>query len=279
MIAKLLLLLAMTLPAGAADLKVLSWNTFMLPKPIKFSNQEIRTQVISYAIEGEDYDFVFFQEAFMSSFRDYVGKKLKSEFPHQYYLKNNGFIYPFFGSGVFVLGKHPFKVLDKVYYKKCGKADCFASKGAVMIETKLPSGKVVQFAVTHLQAIEKLGSVRLSQMSQVKGMMAKHKKAGIPQFFIGDLNIDAKEEEFHKGLDLMGMKQTELVGPIGHTNVIDCYKKPDHEEEWIDHMWVDRDTVLKDSSIQVRKVDYEHKGKVCMASDHHAIEGHFTFAE
>ena len=271
--------MALILPAQAADLKVLSWNAFMLPKPLKFSNQEIRTQVISYAIEGEDYDFVFFQEAFMSSFRKHVGKKLQSEFPHQYYLKNNAFIYPFFGSGVFVLGKHPFKVLDKVYYKKCGKADCFASKGAVMIESKLPGGKTVQFAVTHLQAVEKLGSVRLSQMNQVKGMMEKYKKAGVPQFLIGDLNIDAKEEEFRKGLDLMGMKETELTGPIEHTNVIDCYKKPDHEKEWIDHMWVDRSTSLKDSSIAVRVVDYEHKGKVCMASDHHAIEGSFTFAD
>ncbi len=215
----------------------------------------------------------------MSSFRKYVGKKLEKDFPHQYYLKNNAFIYPFFGSGVFVLGKHPFKVLDKVYYKKCGKADCFASKGAVMIESKLPNGKIVQFAVTHLQAIEKLGSVRLSQMSQVKGMMAKYKRAGVPQFLIGDLNIDAKEEEFHKGLDLMGMKETELTGPISHTNVIDCYKNPDHEREWIDHMWVDRETPMKDSSIHVRVVDYEYKGKVCAASDHHAIEGTFTFGE
>lgn len=279
MIIKTLIMLMMILPAKAADLSVLSWNTFMLPKPLKNSNQPIRTRVIAEALKDEGYDFIFMQEAFMGSFRRHVGKTLRNEYPHQYYLKNNRFLYPFFGSGVFVLGRHPFKVIDKVYYKKCGSADCFAAKGSVLIEAKLPSGKVVQFASTHLQAKEKLGSVRISQLNQVKAMLAKNKKRGVPQMLIGDLNIDAKEQEFEAGLNLMGMKATELTGPITHTNVIDCYKKPDHDREWIDHMWVSNDTELKDSTIQVREVSYEHKGKICMAADHHAIEGHFTFAD
>lgn len=275
----LFLVVTTVFPARAADLKVLSWNTFMLPWPIKNSNQKIRTDVIAYSLQNEDYDFIFMQEAFIDSFRDKVGKTLKKEYPHQYYLKNNGFIYPFFGSGVFILGKHPFKVVDKVYYKKCGASDCWASKGAAMIESTLPSGKTIQVAVTHLQAKENLGEVRLSQLEQVKGMLKKNKKRGIPQLFIGDLNIDAKEKEFHEGLDLMGMNFTQLTGSIDHTNVIDCYKKPDHEKEWIDHMWVDRGTHVKDSTISAKVVDYEHKGKICMASDHYPIEGSFTFAD
>ncbi len=279
MLIKLLIMIMMILPAQAADLRVLSWNTFMLPKPIKSSNQPIRTRVIAEALKDEGYDFIFMQEAFMGSFRSYVGKELKSEYPHQYYLKNNKFLYPFFGSGVFVLGRHPFKVIDKVYYKKCGSADCFAAKGSVLIETKLPSGKVIQIASTHLQAKEKLGSVRISQLNQVKAMLAKNKKPGITQMLIGDLNIDAKEQEFEDGQKLMGMSATQLTGPITHTNVIDCYKKPDHDREWIDHMWVSNDTQLKDSTIQVREVSYEYKGKTCMAADHHAVEGLFTFAD
>lgn len=269
----------MILPATAADLKVLSWNTFMLPKPIKNSNQQIRTGVIAESLKDQGYDFIFMQEAFMGSFRSHVGKVLKKEYPHQYYLKNNRFLYPFFGSGVFVLGRHPFKVVDKVYYKKCGSADCFAAKGSVLIETTLPSGRVVQLSSTHLQAKESLGSVRISQLNQVKGMLAKNKKRGVPQLLIGDLNIDAKEQEFEDGLKLMGMSATQLTGPVEHTNVIDCYKKPDHDKEWIDHMWVNNETQMKDSTIRVREIQYTHKGKTCMASDHHAVEGHFTFAD
>lgn len=269
----------MILPAHGADLKVLNWNTFMLPKPIKNSNQGIRTKVISLALQGEDYDFIFLEEAFTRSFRSYVGKSLKSEYPHQYYLKNRGFIYPFFGSGVFILSKHPFKVVDKVYYKKCAGADCWASKGSALVESTLASGKTVQFAVTHLQSMEGKGAIRLTQLAQVRAMLERNKRRGIPQFFIGDLNIDAKEDEFHQGLEVLNMNPTQLTGPVDHTNVIDCYKKPDHEKEWIDHMWVSHDADIKDSSIQVREVSYEHKGKVCMASDHHAVEGQFTFAD
>lgn len=279
MLIRLLILFALVVPAHAADLRVLSWNTYMLPYPVKKSNQKVRTDVIAHALKGEGHDFIFMQEAFMGSFRSKVGKVLRDEYPHQYYLKNRGFIYPFFGSGVFILGRHPFKVVDKVYYKKCGASDCWASKGSAMIETTLPSGKTVQIAVTHLQAKENLGEVRVSQLEQVKGMLKKNKRAGIPQFLIGDLNIDAKEKEFQEGLDLLGMHPTQLTGDLSHTNVIDCYKKPDHEKEWIDHMWVDKDTQLKDSTISARAVDYEYKGKNCNASDHYAIEGLFTFAD
>lgn len=279
MISKLLIIFMMILPAQAADLKILSWNTFMLPKPIKFSNQKVRTRVIAKELKGRGYDFIFMQEAFIGSFRKHVSKELRAEYPYQYYLKNNKFIYPFFGSGVFVLAKYPFKVLDRVYYDECGAADCFAAKGSVLIEAILPSGRTVQFASTHLQAKENLAHIRVTQLKQVQAMLARNKKEGVPQFLIGDLNIDVKENEFHAGLELLGMDATELTGPVTHTNVIDCYKKPEHEKEWIDHMWVDKDAGIKDSHIRVWEVPYTHKGKTCMAADHHAIEGEFTFAD
>lgn len=279
MIVKIILFLLFVLPAQAADLRVLSWNTYMLPKPIKMSNQEVRTKVIAEKLKGENYDFIFMQESFIGSFRNYVGKALRGEYPYQYYLGNNKFIYPFFGSGVFVLGKHPFKVVDKVYYKKCGAADCWASKGAVLVESRLPSGKTVQFAVTHLQAKEKLGSVRMFQLNQVKQMLDKNKKTGVPQFLVGDLNIDTTEPEFDQGQKLMEMSATQLSGPIDHTNVIECYKKPDAQKEQIDHIWVSSNTGLKDSSLVARDISYEYKGKTCQAADHYAVEGHFTFAD
>lgn len=279
MIAKIIFFLLFIVPAQAADLRVLSWNTYMLPKPIKMSNQEVRTKVIAEKLKGEAYDFIFMQESFTQSFRNYVGKALRSEYPYQYYLENNKFVYPFFGSGLFLLGKHPFKVVDKVYYKKCGAADCWASKGAVLIESRLPSGNIVQFAVTHLQAKEKLGSVRIFQLNQVKQMLDKNKKSGVPQLLVGDLNIDTKEPEFEQGQNLMEMSATELSGPIDHTNVIECYKKPDAQKEQIDHIWVSRDTDLKDSSLVARDFSYEYRGKTCQAADHYAVEGQFTFAD
>jgi endonuclease/exonuclease/phosphatase family metal-dependent hydrolase len=264
--------------AQAADLRVLSWNTFMLPKPIKFSNQKVRTQVIAEAMKNTDYDFVFMEEAWVKSFRSPVGKAVKAKYPHQYYLARK-LAFKIFGGGVFILGKHPFTVVDKVYYKHCASADCFARKGAVLIESTLPSGKVVQFTVTHLQAIEKDGDIRMTQLAQVKAMLEKHKREGVPQFLIGDLNIDRTEKEFEKGLELLKMKHTELTGPITHTNVIPCYKADEHEEEWIDHMWVSQDTDLKEASMQALELPYEYKGKTCNASDHLAVEGVFTFAD
>lgn len=248
----------------------------MLPKPIKFSWQKYRTKLIQEELKKVDHDMLFLQEAFMGSFHKALKNAIGDRYPHTYYLKKSAFYYPM-GSGVFVMSKHPFKVVDKVYYKKktCGGADCFASKGSVLIEIKLPSGKVVQFANTHLQSGEGKGLKRIAQLSQVKGMLEKHHRSGVPQFLLGDLNIDSVEPEFHQGLDLLGMDYAELQGPILYTNSLknECYKTTGDgiHHEWIDHFWANG-IDMKKAHMQVRVMDFEYNGIRCPLSDHHAVE-------
>ncbi len=208
----ILLLIFFTSTTWAADLKVLSWNVFMLPKPIKISWQNYRTKLISEQLSGTDYDVMFFMEAFTGSFHSAMRKKLKSQYPYDYYLKKKNLIYPVMGSGVFVMSKHPFKVLDRDYYQHCGRADCHASKGVLLIEMQLPNGKTAQFASTHLQSGKKYGATRMKQIHQVKAVLERHARAGIPQFFLGDLNIDRFHPEFQQGLTLLGMEHPSL-GP------------------------------------------------------------------
>lgn len=275
------LFVAIATPTYAAGLNILSWNIFMLPKPIKSSLQKIRTAVIAEQLSDSSYDLMFFQEAFTEHFRDELVKALGGSYPHQYYLKRGNPIFPVFGSGVFVMSRRPFKVLDKVYYKKCAEADCFASKGAVLIETTLASGKTVQFAPTHLQAGEgeDTGAIRLQQLTQLKRMLLKHVKPGVPQIIMGDLNIDVVEPEFQSGLKIMDMAHTNLVGPVRHTNGLqnECYKNPGKHKEWVDHFWISRQSEVAESAMQVRVFEFEHKGKTCPSSDHHAIEAHYSF--
>ena len=279
MILRILATLLFTVSANASELKLLSWNIFMLPKPIKNSLQKVRSEVIANQLRGSDYDLMFFQEAFTKSFRNKLNSKLGKDFPYTYYLRSDGKIKHVFGSGLFIMSRYPFKVLDKVYFKECTEFDCYASKGSVLIETTLPSGKVLQFAPTHLQSTESNGSMRISQLQQMKQMLEKHERSGVAQIIMGDLNIDVVEPEFEQGLEVMEMDYTPLVGPIKSTNarLTDCYKSPGKNVEWIDHFWINKETPLDRSSMRVRDLEFQYKGKTCPSSDHHAVEAIFSF--
>jgi endonuclease/exonuclease/phosphatase family metal-dependent hydrolase len=272
----------MSFSAQAYDAKVLSWNVFMLPKPIWFSWQKFRTEHISDKLKDTDYDLMFFQEAFMKSFHGKLKNDLKKIYPYQYVLGRKHFYYPM-PSGVAVMSKHPFRILDHIYYKNCDAEDCLASKGSMLVEVTFPNGKKAQFASTHLQAKEKDGPIRIKQLTQLKAMLDKHKVAGVPQILMGDLNIDGMEPEpeFHQGQELLGMEALDLTGPIRYTNKLinDCYKTygNGHDHEWIDHVWV-RGMSASQSTLEVRQMTFDYEGgRVCPLSDHHAVEAKLSF--
>lgn len=261
----------------SADVRVLSWNVYMLPSPIKNSLQHSRDIAIPELLKDSDYDIMFFQEAFTYKFRQSMIKRLSDKYPHNYYLKGSKFISAF-GSGVFVMSKHPFTVLDKITYKACSGADCYANKGTAIVELELPSGKMVHFAPTHLNASRDKAEVRNQQLKQVRELFARTAKRGVPQVFLGDLNIAAGHPEFHESLETLNMAATPLIGEHQTTSgrVNECFKTTKNSH-WLDHMWVNADKFNVNSTIEVIPTEFEAKGKTCPLSDHHAIAGYLTF--
>jgi len=274
-----LLLLLFILPAAHAyEFKVLSWNVFMLPKPLKDSLQKTRTKVIPEQLKNTDYDMIFMQEAFTSDFRGAVRSALKKTHPHTFYLGNPYRRFTVFGSGLYVVSKFPVKILGYSYYKNCSGADCFAAKGAALMEITLPGGQKVHVMNTHLQASNRHGSIRMKQLAQIHTLLVRHGQPDIPQFLVGDLNIDDDEPEFQLGLALLGMDYARLTGPIMHTTgrANPCYKAG-ASSDWVDHMWYDNYHGIDASTMRVKNFEFERNGKVCPSSDHHAIEAAFRF--
>ena len=263
--------------AHAHEAKILSWNVFMLPKPLKYSWQKYRTHLIGEELKKYDYDIIFMQEAFTKGFRNSIRAAIGDRYPFRYTLKKRAFYYPM-NSGVFILSKYPFKVLDKVYYNSCGVADCFASKGSPLIEVTFPDGKVAQFATTHLQSKKDLGHKRERQIAQLSAMMKKHERPGVPQFLAGDLNIDFERPEFQDRLEDIGMDFAQLTGPILYTNKLKnpCYKTGGDgiNHEWIDHFWA-KNYNPGAVTFQVKDMKFPYEDGFCPLSDHHAVEAHF----
>jgi endonuclease/exonuclease/phosphatase family metal-dependent hydrolase len=275
----LLILFILVNVAHAEDVKLFSWNIFMLPKPIKFSLQAERTDLIVDLIKKSGDDVIILQEAFSGDFRAKLNYRTSKIYPYQYYLNRKFFSFDVYGSGVYYLSRYPMKVLSHTYYSDCTKADCFASKGSALIEITLPSGKAFQIAGTHLQAGQKELSreIRMKQLEQVKSLLSASAKKNVPQFLIGDLNLDAlNNPDYLKGLHLMNMSSGPLEGDLSYTNgfPITCYEKPgDDKKEWLDHIWLKPN----ESLAQVfRKKVRPHIGTIegmdCPLSDHWAIE-------
>ncbi len=276
---KTLLLLALFISplSHAQEIKVLSWNVFMLPKPIKFSLQELRTPLIINEIIKSNADVIFLQEAFQGEFRDELEKKTDKTHPHHFYLPRQPDTITVYGSGVHILSRFPFKILHKVYFDDCAGADCFASKGSFLVEVTTPNGQKAQFAPTHLQANGANAAIRMKQLQDINAIFSISAQNGVPQFLIGDLNIDALEgTEFKTAISYMHMTSTPLEGEPGYTNgfPISCYTKPgDDQKEWIDHIWLK--PIISNAKVlgkRVRPYNGILEGKDCPLSDHYAVE-------
>lgn len=249
----------------------------MLPKPIKFTLQAERTPLIINELLKSKADVIFLQEAFQSEFREQLQKKLKQAYAYHYYLDRQPGTLTVYGSGVYLLSRYPFKTLQKVYFDDCAKADCFASKGTLLVELTTPSGNKVQFAPTHLQSNDALSAIRLKQLADINAIFSIHAQNGVPQFLIGDLNIDGLNgSEYKSALEYMHMSSSQLDGELKYTNGFPtiCYNKPgDDKKEWIDHVWLK--PIISTARVQNKRViPYSGilEGKNCPLSDHYAVE-------
>lgn len=261
----------------AEEVKILSWNVFMLPKPVRFSLQNTRTDLIVEELLKSDADIILLQEAFSGKFKSELKKKSIDKYPYQYYLNRRIPSLKIFGSGLYYMSKHPFEVLERVYFKRCTIADCFAAKGSAVVEVSLPSGRKIQVANTHLQAGGKNIKIRFKQLAQIKKALASVAAPGVPQILAGDMNIDALSgNSFERLLSEMDMTSAPLEGEPDYSNGFptECYSKPGKDgKEWIDHLllssqsygaYVAHKKVIPFSGIL--------KGRECPLSDHWGVE-------
>ena len=275
------LLMLLPLTSFAQELKVMTWNTFLLPPPWNMTKQAERTELMSEVLPELGHDVMFFQETFFDKKRNDLIKALKKTHPHIAIPKKGKKLKHIQDSGLFVASKHPMEVLDQVIFKNCAKSDCLSSKSAIMVEITMPNGKKAQMINTHLQAWDepKTQKIRTQQLEQIKEMMAKHAKPGVPQILIGDLNIDASKDtaEYKDALAQMDMTNEPLTGELKGSNGFPtegCFKKPgDNKEEWLDHLWLKANgSEAKVTNRKVFPLKGEFNNCECPLSDHYPVE-------
>jgi endonuclease/exonuclease/phosphatase family metal-dependent hydrolase len=155
-----------------------------------------RAQAIVDEIRKSDFDIIVFEEAFLKGAREIIGNGLKDIYPYAYGPANGEKFDIRISSGVWVLSKTKLKLLNTVQFKNCTGNDCFARKGAMLLEGEY-NGKPFQILGTHLQA-DGFDRIREKQMDQIyMELLAENKKEGVPQIICGDMNTESEMKEHY----------------------------------------------------------------------------------
>lgn len=174
------------------ELKILSWNIFMLPYIGAINNNSNRAKAIGEIIFYMNYDIVVFQEAFNSFSRKLILNELKNKYKYVYSPVNEENNYWETNSGIWVLSKIPLQFIKSIEFTDSEGFDAVAKKGAVMYEG-LWNNVVFQLIGTHLQA-EEFSYIRKKQLKQLKyELLLPNRKKNVSQIICGDFNINSND--------------------------------------------------------------------------------------
>lgn len=194
------------------NLKILSWNIYMLPKIVVQRHKRERAHAIVDTLRKSDFDIIVFQEAFFPASREIIGEGLRTLYPYQYGPANNDGKTLKTNSGVWILSKINLKLLNATQFKNCTGTDCFARKGAMLLEG-VWNDKPFQILGTHLQA-DGFDIIRQKQMDQIYiELLAENKREGVPQIICGDMNTEREmTEHYCEMLNCLDAQDGDITG-------------------------------------------------------------------
>lgn len=204
--------------ADTSAINILSWNIKMLPRVLHFIKHYPvkRAKIIPQKLNNSGYDVLVLQEAFDRKANRIMRKAMKEQYPYVIGPANQrpGFKV---SSGVIIYSKFPMKQLGTVDFKQCEKEDCYARKGALLVQI-VAHGDTFQVLGTHLEAG---GSreLKTSQYVELAALLDENAKEGIPQLVCGDFNTHKTDTVMYpRLLSYIKGEDGELTGELQYTS-------------------------------------------------------------
>lgn len=201
------------------ELRIVSWNIQMLPRMLfkKSRGPMRRSRLIPRHIIDDQIDIIVFQEAFDPRARRILKKRLRHAYPYMVGPANPAPLRIKTNSGVWMLSKIPLKQLGTVDFRDCEGSDCLARKGALLAEA-VWQGVTFQLLGTHLEAGGP-DSIKLNQYQEVRGLIDRHRREGVPQFLSGDFNTHKNDPILYPAmLRMLDARDNQLAGGLVYTS-------------------------------------------------------------
>jgi sphingomyelin phosphodiesterase len=265
---------------GIHDLKILTWNIYMLPHCSWIHGNCSRARVIAEQLKSSPYDIIVFEEAFDYKARKIIRRQLQELYPFIYGPANESFFSIRTNSGIWILSKVPLKKLKEIEYKNRFGIDAMARKGAVMFEGEW-NGRLFQLVGTHLQA-DSPDEVRREQCNEISNLLLKQfSKENVPQIVCGDFNIEMEDAlNYHYMLNALDAENGLMEGDI-HTSFDEIdnqlAKKQNGKKQLIDYVLVRNSRWVKNIRRRISVIRAYHDNILMELSDHYGVEATFNF--
>jgi endonuclease/exonuclease/phosphatase family metal-dependent hydrolase len=265
---------------GFNDLKILTWNIYMLPYCSWINGNLRRARTIAQNLSKSGYDIILFEEAFDHLARRILKKQLKYSYPYIYGPANrSGFSFRT-NSGLWVLSKIPLRHLEEIEFEFRFGIDALARKGAVMFEGEWHEQKF-QLVCAHLQA-DSPDILRREQCREMaERLLKKHTKEQIPQIICGDFNIEIDDKEnYEYMLTTLESQNGNIDGGIQISyDEIDneLAKEINGKKRLIDYILVRNAKSLFNITRHVSVIKGHQNNNIYNLSDHYGIEACINF--
>ena len=216
------------------EVRILSWNIKMLPRLVLHlrEGQIRRAKALIPLMVKDQIDIIVFQECFDARVRRIFQRKLTAHFPfvagpanpNPWRLKTN--------SGVMIFSRLPLRTLGEIDFSECEGPDCYARKGALLVETE-HNGVPFQVLGTHLEAGGSK-ALKTGQYTELKSLIDQHQKEGVPQFLCGDFNThkNGKKGLYPIMLETLEAEDGDLVSDFQHTTGPSDMRKAQKRSRW-----------------------------------------------
>ncbi len=257
----------------SVELKVLSWNIYMLPPLIFFNGKRKRARAIGQLLAESDYDIIVFQEAFHRGARRELKRCLQEDYLYKIGPANRRYISLRVSSGVWILSKIPIKKVENICFKeRSGFDNRMARKGALMIEGE-KNGQAFQIIGTHLNS----GGTPELRLSQVRAiwdeLMLPFQKENVPQIICGDFNIKKGTNTYKEMMNILKAEDGKLHSTPNTTYEPTNDMNKTQREHIIDYIFYKNNGKNTLSTIRkVPKIQYQWNKNHKDLADHNPVE-------
>jgi len=269
-----------SLSGNQIELKILTWNIYMLPFCSELHLNCKRASFIAHKLAAYNNDIIVFEEAFDHQARKILRQKLKEEYPFMYGPANDSKFSFKTNSGIWILSKIPLRQLEQIEFKNRFGIDAFARKGAVLFEGEW-HGQPFQLLGTHLQA-NSPDSIRSGQCREIATkLLKKYARSEIPQILCGDFNIEYDDKSNYRNmLTLLEAENGSLQGDLQSSyDEIDnkLAQKQNGKKSLIDYILVRNAKAIRNIERKVFVLKEYTKDNFSDLSDHYGIEAFVHF--